>query len=488
MKRTLKAIDQAILHAENYESWKSACLEYDRLSGADEWKLEDASPYYDYPLIRLRLNELRQARERNNVEQLVFILHEGLHGNLGNIANLKLYGVAKFGTKRLVKEYLAEVCSSLMFLCDQEFSTFTFQRKLDFFRGTGQSFGRSALMLSGGAALGLFHMGVIKSLWDQRLLPTVMSGSSAGSIMAAVLGTHTDQELATLFDQDYMYVEAFRMVGWKGFLKGKPLLRGDQLETCLEKNVLDLTFEEAFLRTGRAINIPVSPADPHQEARILNARTSPNVMVRRAALASCAIPGIFPAVTLWAKNIKGEKVPYIPSRKWVDGSIKNDLPISRLQRLYGVNHTIVSQTNPHIVPFLARNEAGSSALMKFSQDLMYRNWSLNAGMLLNELRKNIKNNNFALWVDKLHSIVSQRYMGDINIVPPRSPENVGRLIKNFGKDEVRQFIILGERATWPKLELIRNTTCISRTFEVCLKKLEDQERMRLTRTHLAVAN
>ena len=50
-------------------------------------------------------------------------------------------------------------------------------------------------MLSGGAALGIYHMGVVKSLWENGLLPHVISGSSAGSIVAAMLGTHSDEEL-----------------------------------------------------------------------------------------------------------------------------------------------------------------------------------------------------------------------------------------------------------------------------------------------------
>jgi predicted acylesterase/phospholipase RssA len=486
-KRALKALDQNIKNAETYDAWREACLERDRLSGAEEWKEDDKSPYYDYTLIRMRLNELRQGRARNDVEQLVFNLHEGLHGNLGNIANPYLYNVAKLGTKQLVVDYLQEVCSALEYLCDNDFPGFSFQRKLDFFREMRQAFGASALMLSGGAALGMFHMGVMKALWEQRLLPTVMSGSSAGSIMAAVLGTHTDDELMDIFDPAYLYVEAFRVVGWKGLLKGKPLLRGDQLETCLEKNVMDLTFEEAFRRTGRHINIPVSPADPHQLARVLNAKTSPNVLVRKAALASCAIPGVFPSVTLWAKNIRGEKVPYIPSRKWVDGSIKNDLPVSRLARLYCVNHTIVSQTNPHVVPFISRS-AVDSGVPYFLRKWVTMNWTQNASFVLDILRQNIRNNEIALLVDKAHSIVSQRYVGDINLVPPRMPANVMRIMKNASTKEVAEFIQTGERATWPKIEFIRNTTCISRTFERCCQRLEEQERRRLQVGQLAAVS
>ncbi len=486
-KRALKAIERDIQNAESYEMWRASCLEHDRLSGAEEWKEDDASPYYDYPLIRMRLNELRQARARNDVEQLVFNLQEGLHGNLGNIANPGLYTVARYGTKRLIGKYLDEVESALSFLCDNDFPGFSFQRKLDFFRGTGQAFGRSALMLSGGATLGMFHLGVLKALWERRLLPTVMSGSSAGSIMAAIIGTHTDEELVDIFDPNYLYLEAYRLVGWKGLLKGKPLLRGDQLETCLEKNVIDLTFEEAYQRTGRYVNITVSPADPHQESRLLNAKTSPKVLIRKASLASCAIPGVFPSVTLWAKNIKGEKVPYIPSRKWVDGSIKNDLPITRLSRLYGVNHTIVSQTNPHVLPFLSRNNR-SQGIYYNVKEWLALNWSTNAGFVLNIIRKGIRNNEIALLVDKAHSIVSQNYIGDINLVPPRQPTNLIMVLKNASTKEVAAFIRSGERTTWPKLELIHNCTAISRAFDTCNKRLDEQERRRLQVGQLAAVS
>lgn len=42
--------------------------------------------------------------------------------------------------------------------------------------------------LSGGAYLGYYHMGVIKALFAENLLPRVISGASAGSIMTALIG------------------------------------------------------------------------------------------------------------------------------------------------------------------------------------------------------------------------------------------------------------------------------------------------------------
>ncbi|PIE41266.1 MAG: patatin family protein, partial [Gammaproteobacteria bacterium] len=435
MKQALKSCLEAMKNAENYQAWADAAKEYDRLSGNDEWKEDDASPLYDYKMIRLRYNELRTAREREDVNQLVFYINEGLHGNLGRIANPALYGQCCFGTKQLVTEYLQEVCDSLEWICNTEFEDFPFVKKIEFFERTAAAFGQSGLMLSGGAALGMFHLGVLKAMYDEHLLPSVISGSSAGSIMAAVLGTHTDEELDEIFDPEYLYVEAFRTVGWRGTLKGQGVLDPAQLELCLERNVKDLTFEEAFERTGRRINITVSPADPHQESRLLNAMTSPHVLVRKASLASCAIPYVYPPVMLWAKNIDGEKCPYIPSRQWVDGSIKNDLPALRLARLYGVNHTIVSQTNPHVVPFISRKRREKNAV-GYLLDMVASNARYNAGQVLEFITDKISNQQLALLLDKTHSIVNQSYRGDINIVPPRNPGNVFKIIANAKPSDV----------------------------------------------------
>lgn len=37
-------------------------------------------------------------------------------------------------------------------------------------------------------------VGVIKALYERNLLPRVISGASAGSLMAAAVGTMTDEE------------------------------------------------------------------------------------------------------------------------------------------------------------------------------------------------------------------------------------------------------------------------------------------------------
>jgi hypothetical protein len=67
--------------------------------------------------------------------------------------------------------------------------------------------------------------------------------------------------------------------------------------------------------SGRIINIVVSPASGSgnkDSLRLLNYLTAPNVLVWSAALASCAIPGVYAPVELMKKDEKtGKLSPYM---------------------------------------------------------------------------------------------------------------------------------------------------------------------------------
>ena len=55
------------------------------------------------------------------------------------------------------------------------------------------------MILIGGGGLGLYHLGVIKALYDEGLLPRIIAGSSVGSIFASFIGTTKYEDLPTVF-------------------------------------------------------------------------------------------------------------------------------------------------------------------------------------------------------------------------------------------------------------------------------------------------
>ncbi|MBT8140505.1 MAG: DUF3336 domain-containing protein [Gammaproteobacteria bacterium] len=466
-----KKYERSMNNAETYEEWLEAATNHDKATGAHRWRVMDQTRRYDYVSIRIRLDRLRAMRARHDNRGLLFTLNEGIHGNMAGMGHPRLYTKAKSGTKTLIVDYVEEIVDSLRYLASQTVTDISFEEKIEFFRRAQHCFGCSALMLSGSGSLAYFHMGVVKTLLAHDLLPDIVSGSSGGSMVGAFIATQNISDVETMFDPENI-AEAF---GANDFNRDQTQnLRADDLYDALEKLVPDLTFEEAFDLTGRKLNVSVAPLETMQTSRLLNAITSPNVYIREAVMASCAIPGIFPPVTLSAKNDHGERQAYLPSRQWVDGSVSDDLPAKRLARLYGANHYIVSQTNPHVLPFLSgeRSDAGPLRQMARASMETLRTW-MNASAEI--ARKPISKSQMLSRMSSLAlSIINQEYQGDITILPAQRFMNPLKLLKLREPEDVQRLMGMGERSTWPKLEMIRTQTEIGAALGEILNEFEEE--------------
>ena len=81
-----------------------------------------------------------------------------------------------------IAEYQESVCSALRYLA-AEGRQHRASERLAFINETRHAFGRTALLLSGGAAFGVKHVGVVAALNREGLLPRIVCGTSAGSIV-----------------------------------------------------------------------------------------------------------------------------------------------------------------------------------------------------------------------------------------------------------------------------------------------------------------
>jgi len=62
LDRIARECQDAMNHATDYQTWRSAAEELDRREGLEEWKEDETSDDYDWRLIRSRLRQLRQYR------------------------------------------------------------------------------------------------------------------------------------------------------------------------------------------------------------------------------------------------------------------------------------------------------------------------------------------------------------------------------------------------------------------------------------------
>lgn len=180
--------------------------------------------------------------------------------------------------------------------------TMSNQMKLDFVHDTRQAFGRSTLVLQGGAIFGMCHLGVVKSLFLRGLLPRIITGTATGALIAALVAIHKEEELPAVLKGDGIDLTAFASKAksegnedpdkgqsyatrWetllrrvKRFFRDGYFLDVKVLEECVRANVGDLTFEEAYIRSKRVLNITVATAGQDGVPTLLNYLTAPNVV------------------------------------------------------------------------------------------------------------------------------------------------------------------------------------------------------------------
>jgi len=254
----------------------------------------------------------------------------------------------------------------------------------------------------------------------------------------------------------------------------RPQVDSETMRNLLESLIPDITFQEAYEKTGRMVSITIAPLEEHQTSRLMNAITSPKVFIRSAVMASCAVPGIFPPVMLMAKNVYGEQQPYLPKRRWVDGAITDDLPTKRLARLYGVNHYIVSQANPLALAMMTTDkylplpDASKSIMRHSTREILKAGEKFSRRFL-----RQIPNAGKAM--SMFYSVMAQDYSGDINIAPSFNFVDPQKLLAQLSSAEIEELILDGERATWPQIERLKICTKIGRTLDAILDDHADHD-------------
>ncbi len=470
---TLK-LEKAMSTASSYAEWSEAAKQHDIETGIVDWKQSDFSKHFDYNSIRARLERLSRLWRNQDNAGLLYALNEGIHGNMDGIGNERLYHKAKFGTKKLIEEYVNAVANSLQYLASPKVADISFEEKLDFFRRAQHCYGRSAFLMSGSGMFLFFHLGVVKAMWKEGVLPNVLSGSSGGAVVGAMVCTHLDDEMDHFFDADYIC----KLIDDSGTVAPDPedpeRMSEDEVRDRITKVIPDMTFQEAYEKTGRHLNISIAPAEQHQTSRLLNAIASPNVYIREAVMASTAVPGIYPPVMLAAKDTNGERVPYLPHRRWVDGSITNDLPAKRLSRLYGCNHFIVSQANPLVTPFASdvKQQRGSLGAVRNATTATAKAW-INAWATIWQKPLSYVPE-LDSYVNTALSVINQDYTGDINIVRPPLFWSWKKLVSKLPPEDIAYLLDLGERTAWPRLEMVRTQTKISKLLDSILADYESE--------------
>lgn len=479
--------------ALTYEEWAHAAKMLDK-----ETPRLNESDLYDVELVKNKLEELRHRRQEGSLRDIIFCMRADLIRNLGNMCNPELHK-GRLQVPKLIKEYIDEVSTQLRMVCDSDSEELLLEEKLAFMHETRHAFGRTALLLSGGASLGAFHVGVVKTLVEHKLVPRIIAGSSVGSIMCSIVATRSWPELQSFFEDSWHSLQFFDQMGGIFTVVKRVMTQGAlheirQLQMMLRHLTSNLTFQEAYDMTGRVLGITVCSPRKHEPPRCLNYLTSPHVVIWSAVTASCAFPGLFEAQELMAKDRSGEIVPYhppfhlgpdegsgTPVRRWRDGSLESDLPMMQLKELFNVNHFIVSQANPHIAPLLRLKEIVRAYGGNFAAKLAH----------LTEMEVKHRCNQvleLGFPMGGLAKLFAQDWEGDVTVVMPATLAQYSKIIQNPSHGELQKAANQGRRGTWEKLSAIKANCGIELVLDECVALLNHMRRLKRSAERAAASH
>ncbi|OAD68695.1 hypothetical protein PHYBLDRAFT_127512, partial [Phycomyces blakesleeanus NRRL 1555(-)] len=473
--------------AGSYAEWCTAADALDNYMGKDQWKKAAPYGFYDYRLIQKVIQHLKKYRQSDDPEDafnLKDVLYACLKQNFAGIENSKLYSNTYLGTKVLVEEYVNEVTRAIDALARSPH--LSSKDKLLAFKLYSRNYGRSAFCLSGGAGFGYYHLGVIRALLDRNLLPSIITGTSAGSLLGAIVCTRTDEELRQVLvpglAERINIVDGTFVDRLKNYFKTGAIF--DSEKWCREAMWYtrgSMTFKEAYERTGRIYNVSVVPSDAHSPPKLLNYITAPDCVIWSAVLASAAIPGVLNAVVLMQKTKTGQLIPYNYGHRFKDGSLRTDIPSQTLHNYFNVNYTIVSQVNPHIHLFFYAPQGSPGRPVTHLNGKGWRGGFLASTMeqvLKLELSKWLKVLRDLDLLPKLlnqdwSSIWLQKFDGDVTILPKSKLSDWLHLLSDPNEERLKMLFRVGELRTWPKITMISNRMRIENAIELNRKALKN---------------
>lgn len=160
---------------------------------------------------------------------------------------------------------------------------------------------RVGLALGGGAARGFAHVGVIQVLEEAGIQPTLVVGTSAGSLVAALYASgRNGQQLQSVA----MNMDEAAFADWTLPLFNRGVLRGEALARYVNTQVANRLIENMALPLG------IVATDLNSGQGVLFRRGDTGTAVR----ASSAVPAVFLPVR-------------IGSQEFVDGGLVSPVPV-----------------------------------------------------------------------------------------------------------------------------------------------------------------
>jgi len=191
-----------------------------------------------------------------------------------------------------------------------------------------------ALVLGGGGLKGFAHIGVLRAFRERGIVPTVVAGTSIGSLIAAAYAGGMEIEEMERRALDLRKSDLFR-IDHISMVTKRMLAPALYLRKPLERLVRDIVPQGTFRDLKR--RLLVNTVDLEAASQVLWGLPGlEDVEIWEAVYASCALPGFFPPGVLGGRTCAdggiSDNVPALASSYGMDAVIAVDVGSSNIAR------------------------------------------------------------------------------------------------------------------------------------------------------------
>ena len=272
-----------------------------------------------------------------------------------------------------------------------------------------------ALVLGGGGAKGFAHIGVIKALEENGITPTLVVGTSIGSLIGSLYASGYN---AKQLEQMALNTSDSELTDFT--LSNQGFIEGIKLKNFINAKV-----------GGRAIeNFPISFAAVAAEKHTLKKAVFSSGDAGLAVQASCSVPNIFIA----------PRIPEQVGKKYIDGGVVSLVPVDTARDL-GADIIIAVDVTAANVNSSANNKMPTiNSLSSF--------WGFLESSFVANAAATVTNSSQAR-TSRSASMRHERDRADIIIIP-----DVGH-ISSLDTSQRRALMTAGSQATMPQIAAIK---------------------------------
>lgn len=224
-----------------------------------------------------------------------------------------------------------------------------------------------ALVLGGGGLKGFAHIGVLKAFEERGITPTLVAGTSIGSLIAAAYASGMPVPEMVRRAKALTKQELFR-INHVGMVTKRMLSPSLYLARPLEKVIEEIVPAGTFRSLPK--RLLVNTVDLESAAQVLYGLPGlEDVSVRQAVYASCALPGFFPPAEIDGRTLAdggiADNVPALAASHGMDAVIAVDVGSTNIARARRIGHK----------GFAAIYVRSAQIMMKSLQAQQLANWS-----------------------------------------------------------------------------------------------------------------